>query len=247
VRGKATALAEIRDTAAHLASLQERLWAEHTRSVLVVLQGMDTSGKGGTVSHVFRGMDPAGIDVAAFKQPTNEELAHDFLWRIERRLPGPGEITIFDRSHYEDVVVVRVHGLVPADTIQARLDEIVAWESRVVAAGTAIVKVYLHLSFDEQRARLLARLDDPDKHWKFREGDIEERGRWPEYMAAYEDAIARCHTPEAPWYVVPADRKWYRNWAVERLVLETLEEIDPRFPRPSLDVEALRSRLAPPN
>jgi PPK2 family polyphosphate:nucleotide phosphotransferase len=247
VTDKDEALARADDAAARLGDLQERLWAQQTRSLLVVLQGMDTSGKGGTVEHVFQGVNPAGLDVAAFKKPTEEELAHHFLWRIERRLPSPGEIVIFDRSHYEDVLVARVRGLVPEETWRARYDEIVGWERRVVASGTAIVKVYLHLSYDEQRERLLARLDDPTKHWKFREGDIDERRRWDDYMAAYEDAIARCATADAPWYVVPADRKWYRNWAVTRLVLETLEAVDPRYPDPGLDVPALKARLEPPN
>jgi PPK2 family polyphosphate:nucleotide phosphotransferase len=247
VEDKRAAVDEIEETARRLAVLQERLYAEHVRSLLVVLQGMDTSGKGGTIGHVFRGMNPSGLDVAAFKPPTQEERSHPFLWRIERRLPTPGQIAIFDRSHYEDVVVARVHELVAEPTWRSRYEEIVEWERRLVESGTSIVKVYLHISYDEQRERLLARLDDPDKHWKFREGDIADRRRWPEYMAAYEDAIAQCHTPEAPWYIVPADRKWYRNWAVERLVLETLEEMDPRMPRPPLDVPKLRAELAPPN
>ena len=247
IGGKREALRELDVTARRLATLQERLYAEHTRSVLLVLQGMDTSGKSGTIGHVFRGVNPSGLDVGAFKQPTQEELAHHFLWRIERRLPEPGQIAIFDRSHYEDVVVVRVHDLVPEATWRVRYDEIVAWERTVAEAGTVIVKVYLHISFDEQRERLLARLDDPDKHWKFNDGDIEDRARWGAYMGAYEDAIARCHTDHAPWHIVSADRKWYRNWAVERLMVETLEAIDPRFPRPPLDVAALRARLAPPD
>ena len=247
VTDKDEALSQADDAAARLGDLQERLWAQQTRSLLVVLQGMDTSGKGGTVEHVFRGVNPAGLDVAAFKKPTEEELAHHFLWRIERRLPAPGEIVIFDRSHYEDVLVARVHDLVPEEVWRARYDEIVGWERRLVAAGTTVVKVVLHISYEEQRERLLARLDDPTKHWKFREGDIDERRRWHDYMAAYEDAIARCATEEAPWYVVPADRKWYRNWAVTRLVLETLEGIDPRYPDPGLDVPALKARLEPPN
>jgi PPK2 family polyphosphate:nucleotide phosphotransferase len=247
IRSRSEALREIEGTARRLAGLQERMWAEHTRSLLVVLQGMDTSGKGGTIKHVFRGVNPAGLDVAAFKQPTPAERAHPFLWRIERRLPDPGGIVIFDRSHYEDVLVVRVHDLVPESIWRPRYEEIVEWEGRVASAGTAIVKVYLHICYDEQRERLLARLDDPDKHWKFNEGDIEERALWNDYMAAYEDVFARTHTDIAPWYIVPADRKWYRNWAVERLVVETLEELDPRFPRPDLDVQALKERLAPPN
>ena len=246
IAGKRDALRDLEAAAERLADLQERLYAQHTRSLLLVLQGMDTSGKGGTIKHVFRGVNPAGVSVAAFKQPTEEELAQHFLWRIERRLPTRGHIAIFDRSHYEDVTVVRVHELVPEAVWRDRYEEIVEWERGVAESGTAIVKCYLHLSRDEQRERLLARLRDPDKHWKFNEGDLQERERWPEYQAAYEDAIARCHTDEAPWYIVPADRKWYRNWAVQRLVVETLEEIDPRFPRPPLDVPALTARLAPP-
>jgi PPK2 family polyphosphate:nucleotide phosphotransferase len=246
VGDKEQARAEVEVTATRLAALQERLWAAQSASVLLVLQGMDTSGKGGTVEHVFRGVNPLGLDVAAFKKPTEEELSHHFLWRIDKQLPSPGEIVIFDRSHYEDVLVARVRELVPPETWRARYDEIVKWERKVAGAGTTIVKVYLHISYEEQRERLLARLDDPDKHWKFREADIDERAHWADYMAAYEDAIARCSIDEAPWYVVSADRKWYRNWAVSRLVVETLEELDPRFPDPGLDVPRLRQRLVPP-
>jgi PPK2 family polyphosphate:nucleotide phosphotransferase len=237
-------LADLRD---RLEDLQERLWAEGTRSLLLVLQGMDTSGKGGTVGHVFSSMNPAGVDVAAFKNPTDEELAHDFLWRIEQRLPDPGEIVVFDRSHYEDVLVVRVHGLVDEPTWQARYDRINEFERRVVEAGTTIVKCFLHISYDEQRERLLARLDDPTKHWKFRERDIDERELWPDYMATYDDAIARCSTDEAPWFVIPADHKWYRDWAVGTVLVDTLERMDPRYPPTDLDVPALKARLAPPH
>jgi PPK2 family polyphosphate:nucleotide phosphotransferase len=233
--------------AERLDELQERLWVEGSRSLLVVLQGMDTSGKGGTVRHVFSTMNPAGVEVASFKKPTEEELAHHFLWRIERRLPVPGEIVVFDRSHYEDVLVVRVRSLVPETVWRPRYDEIVAFEERVAAAGTTIVKCMLHISYDEQRERLLARLDDPSKHWKFNETDVEERSRWLDYQAAYEDAIRECSTDAAPWYVIPADRKWYRNWAISTLLVETLERLDPRLPQPDLDVEALKARLAPPN
>jgi PPK2 family polyphosphate:nucleotide phosphotransferase len=239
--------AALPDLAHRLEDLQERLWAEGTRSLVLVLQGMDTSGKGGTVRHVISAMDPAGVDVAAFKKPTDEELAHHFLWRIEKRLPGPGEVVVFDRSHYEDVLVVRVHALVPEEVWRPRFDEIVAWERRLVEAGTTLVKCFLHISFDEQRERLLARLDDPTKHWKFREGDIDERTRWPDYMAAYDEAIARTSTAEAPWFVIPSDRKWYRNWAIASLLAETLEGIDPRYPPSDLDVPRLKARLAPPN
>jgi PPK2 family polyphosphate:nucleotide phosphotransferase len=237
-------LADLRD---RLEDLQERLWAEGTRSLLLVLQGMDTSGKGGTVGHVLSSMNPAGVDVAAFKNPTDEELAHDFLWRIEQRLPDPGEIVVFDRSHYEDVLVVRVHGLVDEPTWQARYVRINEFERRVAEAGTTIVKCFLHISYDEQRERLLARLDDPTKHWKFRERDIDERELWPDYMATYDDAIARCSTDEAPWFVIPADHKWYRDWAVGTVLVDTLERMDPRYPPTDLDVPALKARLAPPH
>jgi PPK2 family polyphosphate:nucleotide phosphotransferase len=215
--------------------------------LLVVLQGMDTSGKGGTVRHVFSAMDPAGLEVASFKKPTEEELAHDFLWRIRRKLPAPGEVVVFDRSHFEDVLVVRVHDLVPQEEWRRRYEAINEFERRVTEDGTTIVKCMLHISFDEQRERLLARLDDPSKHWKFREGDLDERGLWERYMAAYEDAIAECSTEIAPWYIVPADRKWYRNWAISSLLVETLDQIDPRYPQPDLDVEALKARLQPPH
>jgi PPK2 family polyphosphate:nucleotide phosphotransferase len=247
VRDRAEAEAAMAGIADRLDELQERLWVEGSRSLLVVLQGMDTGGKGGTVRHVFSAMNPAGVEVASFKKPTEEELSHDFLWRIERRLPVPGEIVVFDRSHYEDVLVARVRSLVPETTWRTRYDEIVAFERRVVATGTTIVKCMLHISYEEQRERLLARLDDPSKHWKFNEADIEERARWLEYQAAYEDAIRECSTDVAPWYVIPADRKWYRNWAVSMLLVETLERLDPRLPQPDLDVEALKARLAPPN
>jgi PPK2 family polyphosphate:nucleotide phosphotransferase len=247
VRDRDEAEAAMAGFADRLDELQERLWVEGSRSLLVVLQGMDTSGKGGTVRHVFSAMNPAGVEVASFKKPTEEELSHDFLWRIERRLPVPGEIVVFDRSHYEDVLVARVRSLVPETIWRARYDEIEAFERRVVATGTTIVKCMLHISYEEQRERLLARLDDPSKHWKFNEADIEERARWLEYQAAYEDAIRECSTDVAPWYVIPADRKWYRNWAVSMLLVEILERLDPRLPQPDLDVEALRARLAPPN
>jgi PPK2 family polyphosphate:nucleotide phosphotransferase len=247
VDDRAAAEAQTAALADRLEALQERLWVEHTRSVLVVLQGMDTSGKGGTVRHVFSAMNPAGIEVTSFKAPTDEELAHHFLWRIERRLPAPGEVMVFDRSHYEDVLIVRVRELVREPVWRGRYEEIRAFEERIVAAGTTIVKCMLHISYDEQRERLLARLDDPAKHWKFNEGDLAERARWEDYQAAYEDAIRETSTDVAPWYVVPADRKWYRNWAISSLLVEVLEAIDPRLPQPDLDVEALKARLQPPN
>ena len=192
-------------------------------------------------------MNPAGVDVASFKKPTDEELQHDFLWRIERRLPAAGQVMVFDRSHYEDVLIVRVRSLVPEAVWRPRYREIVEFEERVAAAGTTIVKCMLHISYDEQRERLLARLDDPEKHWKFHEGDLEERRRWQDYQAAYEEAIRECSTDAAPWFVVPSDRKWYRNWAVSSLLVETLEAMDPQLPRPDLDVDALKAQLQPPN
>ncbi|HSL09955.1 MAG TPA: polyphosphate kinase 2 family protein [Actinomycetota bacterium] len=244
IGGKAEAAAARGGIAERLDELQERLFAEGTRSLLLILQGMDTSGKGGTIRHVVTALNPAWVDVAAFKKPTDEELAHHFLWRIERRLPGPGGVTVFDRSHYEDVLVVRVHGLVPPEALPTRYDEIDAFERRLTEAGTTVVKCMLHISRSEQKERLLARLDDPTKHWKFREGDIDERARWDAYQEAYADAIRRCSTDVAPWYVVPADRKWYRNWAIAQLLLETLEDMDPRYPPSTLDVPRLRKRLA---
>ena len=245
VEDRKVAEAEMAVLAERLDHLQERLWVEGTRSLLVVLQGMDTSGKGGAIRHVFSAMHPAGVEVSSFKKPTEEELTHHFLWRIERKLPAPGEVMVFDRSHYEDVLIVRVRSLVPEQVWRARYDEIESFERRIATAGTTIVKCMLHISRDEQRERLLARLDDPSKHWKFNEGDLDERARWPDYMAAYDDAIRECSTDMAPWYVIPADRKWYRNWAISKLLVETLERLDPRFPQPDLDVEALKARLTP--
>lgn len=246
VQDRERAERETADRGKRLVDLQERLWAEGTRSLLLILQGMDTSGKGGTISKVVAGMNPLGVDAVAFKKPTEEELAHHFLWRIEGALPGAGDLVVFDRSHYEDVLVVRVHDLVPEATWRGRYDEIVAFEERVHRAQTTIVKVMLHLSFDEQRERLLARLETPEKRWKFNEQDIEERQHWAEYMAAYREAMDRCDRDEAPWYVVPADRKWYRNWAVGAILEETLLALDPRYPIPDLDVEGLKARLHPP-
>jgi PPK2 family polyphosphate:nucleotide phosphotransferase len=247
VEDRDVAEAELVDLAERLDGWQERLWAEGTRSVLLVLQGMDTSGKGGTIRHVVRAMNPSGVRVAAFKKPTDEELSHHFLWRIERCLPTPGEVAVFDRSQYEDVLIVRVHGLVEEPVWRARYEEINRWEQQVVGRGTTIVKCFLHISYDEQRERLLDRLDDPTKHWKFHVGDLDERRRWPDYAGAYDEAIARCSTEAAPWFVIPADRTWYRNWAITKLLVETFERIDPRYPASDLDVPDLRARLAPPN
>jgi PPK2 family polyphosphate:nucleotide phosphotransferase len=234
-----------------LRSLQERLWAESTaggrRRLLLVLQGMDTSGKGGVAQHVVGAVGPIGVQYTAFKAPTEEERKHHFLWRIRRHLPPAGVIAVFDRSHFEDAIVPRVHGTVPQEEWESRYDVLNDFEAELVAAGTTVLKVFLHVGFDKQRDRLLARLDNPDKHWKFNEHDIDERARWSEYQAAYSDVLARCNTAAAPWYVVPSDTKKYRNWVVGELLRETLEEMDPRYPQPPLDVDRLKARLVPPH
>jgi PPK2 family polyphosphate:nucleotide phosphotransferase len=230
-----------------LATLQEQLYAEGrsggSRCVLLVMQGMDTSGKGGTVKHVVGHLDPGGVHVASFGKPTREELEHDFLWRIRAQLPRGGKLGVFDRSHYEDVVTVRVLGLVDADTWTRRYDAVNRFEEELVAGGTRIVKCFLHISRDEQRERLLARLDDPTKHWKYNPGDLDTRARWADYMAAYGDAIERCSTEIAPWHVIPADRKWYRNWAITNLLIEELDALGLRWPEANFDVGDERARL----
>ncbi|HEY8663589.1 MAG TPA: polyphosphate kinase 2 family protein [Propionibacteriaceae bacterium] len=233
-----------------LADLQERLFAdgrsfpERATSVLVVLQGMDTSGKGGTVSHVFSLMNPAGIEHTAFKVPTPEERKHDFLWRITNALPEKGMIGIFDRSHYEDVLVVRVENLVLEDVWGARYDQINDWEATLADSGTRIIKCFLHISPEAQKARLGARLADPSKYWKYNPGDIDVRAKWDEYRKAYEAVLSKCSTDVAPWYVIPSDRKWYRNWAVATLVHETLLSIDPVWPPATFDVATEKARVA---
>ncbi|MEW2619449.1 PPK2 family polyphosphate kinase [Streptomyces sp. NPDC048106] len=243
--GKNTSLADADRMGEELAGLQERLWAAGTagdrRRVLLVLQGMDTSGKGGTVKHVIGHLNPSGCRIHAFKAPTAEELRHDFLWRVRRALPEPGEIGIFDRSHYEDVLVARVRHLVPPAAIGSRYGRINDFERALAEDGVTLVKCFLHLSYEEQRRRLLRRLDRPDKRWKFAPSDIDERALWPAYQEAYELALERCATP--PWYLIPADHKWYRNWAVGRLLLEHLRELDPRYPRSRLDLAECRERL----
>lgn len=234
-----------------LADLQERLFAEGRsgteaapgRSLLLVLQGMDTSGKGGTLRGTVGLIDPQGVRITSFKAPSEEERSHDFLWRIRRALPGPGMVGVFDRSHYEDVLIHRVRGLSAPEEIERRYGAINDFEAELVAAGTAVVKVMLHLSPAEQRERLLARLDDPTKHWKYNAGDVDERALWPAYREAYEIALERTSTAASPWYVVPADRKWYRNLAVGQLLLETLRDLDPSWPIADFDVEAERRRL----
>lgn len=222
-----------------LGELQERLYAEGRRSLLVVLQAMDAGGKDGTVKHIFRGINPAGVRVTSFKAPSAEELDHDFLWRIHRAVPARGEIGVFNRSHYEDVLIARVNELVPEAVWRPRYDSIWAWEQHLAAEGTAIVKLFLHISSDEQAERFRERLDDPSKHWKFNRADLEVRERWDDYRTAYTEAIARTTADSAPWYIVPADRKWFRNWAVGTILVDALEALDPQFPESTEDLTGI--------
>ena len=233
---------------ARLGDLQERLFAESKgggrRSVLLVIQGMDTSGKGGIMRHVVGAVDPQGVHITSFKAPSAEEKRHPFLWRIRNALPEAGLIGVFDRSHYEDVLIVRVHDLVPRTTWSRRYAQINTFEKGVVDGGTVVVKVMLHISGAEQKARLGERLEREDKHWKFNPGDIDERGHWADYMQAYQAALEKCSTDAAPWFVVPADRKWYARLAVTNLLLEHLEAMDPKWPAADFDVEEQKERLA---
>ena len=234
---------------APLEGLQERLFAQSvagtaTGSVLLVLQAMDTAGKGGIVRHVVGAVDPQGVELASFKKPTAEELEHDFLWRIEKRLPDAGRLGVFDRSHYEDVLIGRVRELAPHDEIERRYGAIVSFEAQAAEMGIRVVKVMLHISKDEQRERLGERLERPDKHWKYNPSDVDERELWDAYMDAYQVAIERTSTPVAPWHVVPADRKWYARLAVQQLLIDALEDIDPRWPAADYDVEVEKDRLA---
>jgi len=231
-----------------LASHQERLYARalvagDPRRFLLVLQALDCGGKDGTIKSVVRWMNPQGVGIKAFGPPTEEERRHHFLWRIRNALPPAGYVGVFNRSQYEDVLAARVRRLVPKRTWQARYDEINRFEEELVAGGTTIVKVMLHISYEEQRKRLLARLEDPTKRWKFNPSDLDDRALWPAFQAAYEDALTRCNTETAPWYVVPADRKWYRNWAVANLLLAVFDGIGLTYPEVDLDVPDLRKRL----
>ncbi|MCW3015576.1 MAG: polyphosphate kinase [Solirubrobacterales bacterium] len=224
---------------ARLDDLQARLYAEGSRSLLLVLQGMDAGGKDGTIRSVFAGVNPQGVRVATFKPPTSHELAHDFLWRVHAQAPADGEVTVFNRSHYEDVLVVRVHNLVPEQVWRGRYAHIRAFEQLLHDEGTTIVKVLLHISKEEQRRRLQARLDDPRKRWKFDRADLDERLYWDDYQQAYQDAIIRTTASHAPWYVVPGDRNWYRDWAVLSILVKTLERMDPQFPEAPAGIEGL--------
>jgi PPK2 family polyphosphate:nucleotide phosphotransferase len=230
-----------------LAELQERLFAEGRsggrRRILLVLQGMDTSGKGGTLRNTVGLFDPQGVRITSFKAPTEEELAHDFLWRIRKALPEPGYVGVLDRSHYEDVLIARVRELAPAEEIERRYGAINEFEHELVADGATIIKCMLHISAEEQKERLLARLDDPGKHWKFNPGDIDERERWPAYQEVYEIALERTNTEQAPWHVVPADKKWFRDLAIGGLLLDALRGMELTWPTADFDVAEQRRRL----
>jgi PPK2 family polyphosphate:nucleotide phosphotransferase len=210
--------------------LQELFYAEQKHRLLIVLQGMDTSGKDGVIRHVFDGVNPQGVRVASFKVPTPEELSHDYLWRVHKQTPGKGEIVIFNRSHYEDVLVVRVHSLVDEDVWKKRYDQINAFERLLAEEGTTMLKFYLHIDKKEQKERLQARLDEPDKNWKFNVGDLEERKLWPDYQKAYEDVLSKTSTEYAPWYIIPSNRKWYRNLLIGQIIVETLKDMKMELP-----------------
>ena len=237
--GKKTGQAALPALTARLAELQRRLWGESAQSLLVVLQAMDTGGKDGTIRHVFKGVNPQGVHVRGFGVPTEWERAHDYLWRVHHQTPEDGAITIFNRSHYEDVLVVRVRGFTPEKTWSRRYEHIRNFERMLFDEGTRLVKLFLNISKDEQRERLQARLDEPDKNWKFNSGDLEDRSLWDDYQTAYEVALSETSTENAPWYVIPANRKWYRNLAVSSVLIQTLEEMNPQYPEPEEGLERL--------
>jgi PPK2 family polyphosphate:nucleotide phosphotransferase len=239
---KESAQIETAAYAARLRELQYLVYAEDRRSVLVCLQGLDAGGKDGTIRHVLGAMNPQGTRVHAFKVPSREEAAHDFLWRAHVQAPRRGEIVVFNRSHYEDVLVVRVHGLVPKDVWSKRYELINEFERNLVAGGTHVIKFFLHISPEEQLDRFRQRLEDPARQWKISESDYTERALWPAYIAAYEEALARTSTKEAPWYVIPANHKWVRNLAVSRIMVETLESLGMRLPKPSVNLDEIRAK-----
>ncbi len=228
------------ELAERLLGLQQLLYASGSCKLLVVLQGMDSSGKDGTIKHVFKMVNPLGVRVANFKRPNDVELSHDYLWRVHHNCPRSGEVAIFNRSHYEDVLVVRVHDLVPKHVWKKRYDQIRDFEQMLVDEGTVIRKFFLHISRDEQKARLQERLDNPAKHWKFEHGDIEERQYWDDYTAAYEDALAKTSTSDAPWFIVPGDRKWYRNLVISSVLVDTLESLELSYPDPAPDLDQIK-------
>ncbi len=236
---KESAEADLKYQRERIVALQERLWAEHRQSLLIVLQATDTGGKDGTIRHVFDGVNPQGCSVVSFKQPSPEELDHDFLWRIHAQTPGKGVITVFNRSHYEDVLVVRVHETVSEKIWKARFGQINAFEELLVANHTRVLKFFLHISRDEQKERLQSRLDDPEKRWKFNTSDLEDRKRWDDFQIAFADAIEKCSTKDAPWHIIPSDHKWFRNVTIAKTVADTLEAMNPKFPEPENGLEHL--------
>ncbi len=238
------AAAQLPEMLTDLRKLQYRLFAENKRAVLVVLQAMDAAGKDGLVRGVFSGFNPQACRVTPFKTPTAEELAHDYLWRIHKAVPPKGEIGVFNRSHYEDVLIVRVHEFVAKDVWKARYEQIRVFEKLLADNGVTIVKLFLHISRKEQKERLLARLENPERNWKFSEADLAERKYWDDYQAAYEEALGRCSTRESPWYIIPSDHKWDRNWAVAHILKKTMQDMKLKFPAPLTDVKALRRKLS---
>jgi len=230
---------KLRELNQELEALQELLFAEGKHKVLIVLQAMDTGGKDGTIRHVFEGVNPQGVKVAGFKVPTSKELAHDYLWRVHKHTPGKGEIVIFNRSHYEDVLVVRVHNLVSEEIWSRRYEHIRAFEKTLAEEGTTILKFYLHINREEQKKRLQARLDEPHKNWKFSQGDLAERALWDQYQAAYEDALIKTSTDNAPWYIIPANRKWYRNLVVSTIIINKLKSLKMAYPEPEEGLEGI--------
>ena len=244
---KAEGLAELASSAQELRELQEKLFAQSREGapqrLLVVLQAMDAAGKGGVVNHVFGQLEPYGLELTAFKAPSEEERAHDFLWRIEPRVPGPGVIGLFDRSHYEDVLIQRVRGFAPPEEIERRYGAIAEFEKRIADEGVHIIKIMLHVSPEEQASRLLGRLDTPEKHWKYNPGDVDERLHWKSYMEAFQIAIERTNAEHAPWFVVPANAKWYARAAVQRIVISELQRVAPAWPAVKFDVAAERERV----
>ena len=239
MKDKITGEASLQGNLAELAKLQYLMYAEDKRALLVVLQAMDAGGKDGVIRHVMSGLNPSGCRVNSFKKPSDDEVDHDFLWRIHEAVPPKGEIGVFNRSHYEDVLVVRVHNLVPEKVWKHRYAQINAFEQLLTDSHVVIRKFFLHISKEEQRQRLQARLDDPTKHWKITPADASERKHWDAYTTAFEDALSKCSTEQAPWYIIPANRKWYRDWAISQVMLETLRDQDMKFPPPRCDVSQI--------
>jgi len=222
---------QLRTLNVELETMQEMLYAENKHKLLVILQGTDTSGKDGVIRHVFEGVNPQGVSVASFKVPTDEELSHDYLWRVHKQVPGKGEIVIFNRSHYEDVLVVRVHSLVPASVWKKRYEQINDFEKMLADEGTSILKFFLHIDKKEQAERLQARLDDPNKQWKFNKGDLKERKLWDDYQSAFSDMLEKTSTEWAPWYIIPSNRKWYRNLVIANIMVNTLKSLNIKYPQ----------------